>query len=276
MKIGTLKVSDSFAGQRLGEGAIGLALWEWQKSNHNQAYITVYPKHESLIRLIEQFGFIYGGKKNEENVYYKDKKILSYIDAKKSFPYINPEFKRGKYLPIYEKYHDQLFQYSELDKTPQQEAVMAASNGVTKIYVATPISLIDYLPGDIIFVYRIYGGDTGKKYKSVLTSYCTMVECVQFRKQGRNLKSFEEFKKYLGNKIVLNDSELSEWYGKGNVYALTLIYNGFFGKGKNIPNYKLDEKGLFNAHPYEMELTRQHVFEIMKMGGKHEEDFIVH
>jgi len=31
LKIGTLKVADWAQGERLGEGAIGLALWRWQK-----------------------------------------------------------------------------------------------------------------------------------------------------------------------------------------------------------------------------------------------------
>ena len=31
IKIGTFKLSERFRGQRLGEGAIGVALWYWQK-----------------------------------------------------------------------------------------------------------------------------------------------------------------------------------------------------------------------------------------------------
>lgn len=275
MKIGTLKISDSFTGQRLGEGAIGLALWEWQRSDYDQVYVTVYPKHDFLIRLIEQFGFVYGGEKGEERVYYKDKRNLSYDDSKKSFPYINPEFTRGKYLPINADYHDQMFQYSELDRTYQQDAIMAASNGVTKIYVATPSSSIEYLPGDVVFVYRIHDGER-KTFKSVLTSYCTLVECVQFKIGGTESQSFEEFKKYLGNKIVIDDSELIDWYGKRNVYALTLMYNGFFGRGNNIPYFKLNDEGLFYTYPYNVELTKQQVLRIMEMGGKDEEDFIIH
>ena len=52
LKIGTLKICSDFKGQRLGEGGIGLALWEWQRSPYQQIYLTVYPKHDDLIGLI--------------------------------------------------------------------------------------------------------------------------------------------------------------------------------------------------------------------------------
>ena len=37
--------------------ALGLALWEWQRSKLDEIYVTVFPKHKSLIKLLTRFGF---------------------------------------------------------------------------------------------------------------------------------------------------------------------------------------------------------------------------
>lgn len=270
-----MKISEDSKGYRLGEGAIGLALWQWQRSNLDQIYVTVYSKHESLINILESFGFISGGNKGEEKVYYKDKKKISYETPKKSFPYIDPSFTRGKYLPINDDYHDQMFQYSELGRTFQQDAVMAASNGFTKIYVATPNSTLSYISGDIVFVYRKHPGECGRTYKSVVTSYCTLIDCTSIKVNGKEIMSLGEFIKDVGNKTVLDEDELSKYYQRRNVYTLTLLYNGFFGKGKNVNHFKLKEQGMFESHPYNIVLDREQVFKIMKMGGKNENDIII-
>ncbi|SDF78324.1 hypothetical protein [Sporomusa acidovorans] len=68
IKIGTLKLSESIHGQRIGEGALGTALWRWQESNFNQIYVTVFPKHISLIELLTKFGFNNVGKISGENL----------------------------------------------------------------------------------------------------------------------------------------------------------------------------------------------------------------
>lgn len=79
MKICTLKLCSDVQGQRLGEGAIGIALWNWQRSQNNQTYLTVFEKQKSLIGLLEKFGFnCIGEKINGEKVFIKDKRTLKY------------------------------------------------------------------------------------------------------------------------------------------------------------------------------------------------------
>ena len=38
IKIGTLRLAERYRGLRLGEGAIGLALWKWQKTKTQEIY----------------------------------------------------------------------------------------------------------------------------------------------------------------------------------------------------------------------------------------------
>lgn len=52
-----MKIAERFRGQRLGEGAIGLVLWKWQKSGTDEIYVTAFDKQDLLISQLEKFGF---------------------------------------------------------------------------------------------------------------------------------------------------------------------------------------------------------------------------
>ena len=271
LKIGTLKICSDFKGQRLGEGGIGLALWEWQRSPYQQIYLTVYPKHDDLIGLIESFGFYNAGNKGGELVYVKDKRRLDSEDTERagfrSFPYIDPEFRRGVYLPIKAAYHDNMFPYSTLRNTAQSTDPMPVANGISKAFIATPNHTISYRPGDIVLVYRM--AETDKTYKSVITSYCTVSTVEWFKTNGRLAegKSWEGFVKAAGNKTVYDEAELKAAFEKRFVCIITLVYNGYFGQGHNVNNAWLRSRGLFDGHPYDIKLTREEVYSILKEGG---------
>lgn len=280
MKIGTLKISDGAQGQRLGEGAIGVALWKWQRSELSEVYVTVFSKHTKLIEILESYGFVNAGtKKNGELVFVKDKRHLVYDTPKRSFPFIDPEFIRGKYIPINDEFHDILFQNSELKgvhRSPEDDA-LAASNGLCKVYIASPVDDIEYHPGDIAIIYRIHTGVGQKKYKSVATSYCTIVCQVPIIKASRSLMSFDDFCRVVGNKSVYTPEELHEKYSKArNLVVLEMLYNGYFGPGKNITCDELTRAGVFGSeHPYKMQLSRDEVLWILRTGGKDERDIII-
>lgn len=56
-KIGTFVLAERYRGQRLGEGALGIALWIWQREKIQEIYVTVFEKHTQLIELLRKFGF---------------------------------------------------------------------------------------------------------------------------------------------------------------------------------------------------------------------------
>lgn len=281
IKIGTLKISEGSQEQRLGEGAMGIALWRWQQSDVMSIYVTVYPKHERLIRFLQLFGFVYAGmKENGESVYEKDKRKLDYGTAKLSFPYLNPNFSRGKYIPINDDFHDKLFQYSELKnvKRDPEEDALAASNGLCKVFIATPSDNIDYCPGDIAIIYRRHTGEGPKKYKSVATSFCTIKKQTPIKIAKNYQKSQDEFYSIVGNKSVYSKEELSDIYrNSSNKYlvVIEMIYNGYFGAGHNVTFDALSKEGLFDDYPYRINLAREDVLKIIRMGGKREQDIII-
>lgn len=276
MKIGTLKVDSEYEGQRLGEGAVGLALWKWQASPNNQVYVTVFPKHEDTIGILMKYGFKHETEKdNGEYVFIKDKRDLQYdIYGFSSFPYLNPDFRGGKYIPIEAVYHDQMFPYSTLMHTNQESDYTSVSNGIVKSYIATPNGTILYRPGDIALIYRI-SPDPPKSLKSVVTSFCTISTVTWVRNDYEIKISYEEFVKKIGNKTVYTNEKLKEVYNKRNVLIIELINNGYLGAGNNVNYNWLKSMGLFEDHPYEVKLTHDDVLKILKEGGKNENDIII-
>ncbi len=275
MKIGTLKVDPDFEGRRLGEGAIGIALWKWQQSPHDQIYVTIFPEHDDLIKMLTKFGFVMETTNERgESVFVKDKRKLQYDDwGFSSFPYIKPDFKGGKYLPIEAEYHDQMFPYSILNDTDQGSYYTPVSNGIVKNYIATPRDNIVYRPGYVVLIYRKSPDDPG--YKSVITSFCTIAYTKWVRHDCKAILSYDDFVSAVGNKTVYPDEKLKMIYRRRNVMIIGLVYNGYLGPDSHVNHSWLKSSGLFEDHPYKINLTHDDVLKILKEGGKDEHDFTV-
>ena len=259
-KISTLRLAERYRGQRLGEGAIGLALWNWQKSNRQEIYLTVFEKQDVLIDLLEKFGFIMMGyNENGECVYLKSRKNLDYSDSYKSFPFINPDFEKGGYLIVDDVYHDTLFPYSELAHTFQEQVALSVANGISKIYVGAQYTRPHYQVGEPVFVYRKHTKNDGqpKRYKSCLTSYCVVTDVIMVKTNNRELMTFEALCERIGNKSVFDERELRVRYDNDrNVVVIELLYHGYFGAGHNINNAWLTDNGYFNgAYPALIEVS---------------------
>ena len=269
IKIGTLKLDESIRNKRLGEGALGLCLWRWRDAGVQQIYVTVYSKQEALIRLLEKYGFSLAGyKDNNESVYIKDKSCLDISLPHNSFPFLPGSFEYGGILPINAQFHDQLFPYSELKNVQYIWSALenVAGNGVTKVYIATPASKLQYYSGEPIVIYRI--AKDNKQYRSVVSSYGRIINCVQIRTPEEPLMKYDEYRKLVGNKSIFDENSLRRLYFLNkNVYVLELVYCGFFGAGNNI-NYKtLKDEGLFEDYPYQIRYTTDEYKRILEMGG---------
>lgn len=276
LKIGTLKIGDYAKHQRLGEGAIGLALWYWQKMNANEVYITVFAKQKQLINLLQKFGFKkIGENRRGEGVYIKNKGDMDYTTPYKAFPYLSPQFPYSGYIPIKAEYHDTLFPYSELANTNQETEEIAAANGITKIFIASPARNVEYKMGEPVFIYRIHTGEGPKKYKSVVTSICTIVRQITVKSEGVIKLSYEEFCEIIANKSYFKQRELEGFYQKRNLILLEMVYNGGFGKGHNVTYHSLATNGLFDKYPYDIKLDYHQFRKILSLGGINVRNFII-
>lgn len=278
LKIGTLKLSQDNRGLRLGEGALGIALWRWQEKKYDEIYLTTFLKQQNIIGLVEKYGFKNIGKNiRGEEIYLKSKALLDYTSPYLSFPFINPNIEKSGILPINDHFHDKLFVYSQLRQNNIEVEEITAGNGITKIYIATPYDSLSYNIGEPLFVYRIHTGKGQKTYISAITSFVTVADIVQIKKNNTYLKTFEEYKKILGNKTVFNDPELNTIYNSNrlNIVVLELLYNGYFGKGNNINHSWLSSNGLFNTYPYKITYNKQQFRTILKEGKKDVSNIII-
>jgi hypothetical protein len=269
LKIGTLKVATRAQGERLGEGAIGLALWRWRDSGHSEVYVTVYEKHESLVGILRKFGFSrVGMKENGESVYVKDRRRLNYDDAHLAFPFLDPGFESANLLVVEDTYHDQLFPYSELANEFQESFRTAAANGVTKIYIGAPAS-VAAAPGHPVLIYRKYTGKDGRPgFKSVVTSYCMVTDVARIKRDGRELESREEYRLRVKNKSVFSAAEIDAWYRDNrNLMVIEMVYLGYFGLGHNVNWRWLKENGCWpDRHPNQFSYTPAQCRSILERG----------
>ena len=252
LKISTLKLCDRIQGNRLGEGAIGIALWKWLESDCEEIYVTVFGKHQKLIEMLQKFGFEYmGNNLSGEGIYLRSKETIDFSTPYSSFPFISKNNAKCFLLPIEAKWHDKLFPYAELSNTVQKNEEIAAANGVTKTYICFPYYEPSYTVGCPIMIYRI--AQENKSFKSVVTSYGTIVKWVKVKQDNNKLLSLEEYKRIVGNKSVFTDDEIEFFYMKQkNLYVLELVYDHAFGKGHNVNNYLLNQQGIWKScHPYQ-------------------------
>ncbi len=265
-KIRTIKIDHRNQGQRLGEGALGLILWYWQKTRRDQIYVTVFDKHEGLINLLLKFGFgKIGYNLNEEGVYLKDRRELDYSDPYKSFPFINPEFNKAGYVIIRDYYHDTMFPYSELKNTLQESVNLSVANGICKIYVGTAFTM-PYEIGEPVFIYRQDTQDRpGKRYRSCLTSYCVITDIIRPKISGQVQMGFDDLLRRIGNKSVYNETELHNQYqNSANMNVYEMLYFGYFGEGHNINMDWLDQNGYWpSCYPANGILSRNQFKEIL-------------
>lgn len=264
-KISTLKLADRFRGKRLGEGAIGLILWEWQKYGTEEIYITVFDRHKLLVELLIKFGFIFiGNNLNGEGVYLRSKNQINYSDEYKSFPFINPKINRSGYLIINENYHDTMFPYSELKNTIQEQLNLNVANGITKVYIGN-LHNIPYTKGDPIFIYRRSEKNPG--YKSCITSYCVVSNIIYAKKNNTVKISIDTLWNTFKDKTVLKKEEIQDMYRKDNVIIIEMIYYGYFGKGNNVNWQYLNNNGYWGSkYPTQTILSKQQFIRLLEKG----------
>lgn len=267
IKIGTLKLSEQIRNIRLGEGAIGVALWRWKESCTEEIYLTAFETHKKLIILLEKFGFRLAGKNSRgECLYIRSRKSIDYHNAYSSFPFINPSFTQAGLLPIDDSFHDLLFPYSELKRNKLSMEESVAGNGITKIYIASPYKSTAYQVGEPVCIYRRYTGGKQKGYNSVVTSFATIND-IKIVKSNWSVKcTIDEFIRMCSNKTIFKEENLRDIYRNQNVVIIQLVYNGYFGAGNNVNYFKLKDNDLFKTYPYNIKYTRSEFESILEMG----------
>jgi len=264
LKVATFKVEAH--GTKMGEQFIKIIMDRAVSEKVDLCYVTIFPKHDSLIKLVQGFGFEEYGEKgdclNPEKVFVKDmKKVID--DVNKDYPLIK-RISTDKYiLGIYPKYHSVMFPDSILT-TENKNILMDVShtNSIHKIYVCTMgVDVLKY--GDVLVIYRTAEEGKSAEYSAVATSLCVVEEV----KLQSDFDSFDEFFDYANQYSVFERQDLYYWYKRGGCKAIKMTYNAAFKK--RIVRHDLIEQIGLSRNEYWgfMKITDNQFDEIINRGG---------
>jgi len=228
LKIGTFKIDAH--GTKLGERFIKKSIDHAIEYAVKEIYLTIFPKHSTLINLLKEFGFHKKGIKISENgeeiVFLKNLENLT-GNIHNDYPLLNSVGCNKYVLSIYPEWHTQLFPDSILNnETYDIIEDVSHTNSIKKTYICF-MELDELKAGDIIIIYRTKDDQGPAWYRSVITSVCTVDDV-------RNRASFSdknEYIQYTEKFSVFDKQGLSDWWERrGNLFVIKMLYNAAFSK----------------------------------------------
>ncbi len=262
LKVGTFKIDahNTKLGERFVKKVMDAALYK----KADEIYVTIFPKHEGLIRILQRYGFNEEGKKGDEIVLVKNMKVLT-GDILKDYPMIQTTGKRKFVLSIKPQYHTKMFPDSILknEEGTKYELIkdVAHTNSIHKIYVTSMSDAALLQSGDLIAIYRTKDDAGPARYRSVITSVCQIEEV----KTIRDFADVDAFLEYANYYSVFNPNELRQWYGKKNFTVLKMTYN--IALTKRVTNgYLVDELNVAPKYWGFFQLTDEQFNAILKKG----------
>lgn len=241
LKVCLFKISPYVAGNRYGEQLLKTAMDFGYRNTYDSMYLSVFPKHKSLVSLIEKFGFIRAGSNARgEDYYYKPCKPDNLLKAslfdfhKRFWPAFSAIGTDIFVIPIIPTYVDRLFPENKITPVTLPGVFsdpVIPGNAIRKVYISnSQTKLIE--PGSIILFYA--------------TQY-SQVFAVGICEEYSEFNSIEELKSFVGNRSVYKDSELLDRLNRGSVKALNFYYSCLLDRPLGLKF--LMEKGVLKAQP---------------------------
>ena len=161
MKISTFKVAEEHRGRRYGELLLKAAFNELRANRYDHVWLTVFERHETLIAMLEDFGFYQHHEKTDlgELIYVKDltadqERVTDPFEYHQRYgpPAVNLSLGPVYVIPIQPQYHRRLF-----PDDPHQRKLIEGNdpygNAIRKAYLSR--GPIHPLPrGAVILFYR--------------------------------------------------------------------------------------------------------------------------
>lgn len=272
LKVVTFKINPY--GTQLGERFIKVITDYAVSNNVDVCYVTIFAEHESLIQLVEEYGFVKHGLKgagdNLEVILTKDMRKSKH-DIYLDYPLINKNKGKKYVLGIYPKDHSMMF--PEPISRTEDKAVLEDvpyTNSVNKIHVCSMYTAKQFKKGDIVVVYRTGEEEKFDEFSAVATSICVVDEI----KLQDEFKTFDKFYDYASLYNALDKDDLNEDYNNGNLVAIKMTYN--VALEKRITRHNLIEKAGLNrfADWGCFEISDSEFEEILKLGNVNENFFV--
>ena len=270
LKVGTFKIDrrGTNRGERFMKRILDIAIIH----DFTEVYVTMFDDTDELMHLrhfFERYGFVEVGRKSHakgrsESVLLRD--MTSHVgDMVKDYPFVDRTQGNKYLLAIKPEYHTKLFPDSIL-RTEHYEILQDVSptNSINKIYICWMKGVDQLKSGDKLIIYRTTDGVGAAKYRSVVTSVCSVLEL----KTIRDFANIDEFVQYTNRYSIFNETELRKWYhSKPHFVVIKVLYNLAFQK-KVIRKELIGQIGLpADAYWGFMPLTETQFNDILNLGN---------
>lgn len=230
LKVGTFKIQQrgTTRGERFIKKIMDVAI----KKKVEEIYVTIFPKHEFLIKLFNKYGFETVAKKRhtdeDELVLVKNMEYNSDKNILENYPFVRINDVNIHCLSIYPKFHTKMFPDSILMNEKSYDLIrdVSPSNSIHKVYVTKMNNIGTIKKGDIILIYRTSDNKGPARYRSVISSVCVVEELIS----TKAFESEEAYYKYCNKYNVFTNEELARFYNIDGAYAIKMTYNIAFYK----------------------------------------------
>lgn len=269
LKICTFKVRPESRGVKLGELLLKKVFWFAQKNAYDLVYVTTYKTQNSLIDLLEYYGFQNTATKQDGELIYEKRFSQNRLSrelgqdlftmAKINYPrFVSDAGVRAFGIPIKESYHDTL--YPDLKYDPQGDLFESSGliggpnrpgNTIRKVYLCRAKSKLGE-PGSLLFFYK-------SKSKHEPSQSITAVGIFE---ELANANSTKELMTLSGGRSVYSEQELESWQAskENPIKVINYLLAGYIDPPVSLS--ELQEIGIFREHP------PQSIFEIKENLGK--------
>ncbi len=256
MKICTFKVRPESRGIKLGELLLKQVFWFVQSNQYDLVYLTTFPQQDTLIDLLEYYGFtvtyttksgelVYEKALSRERLHAADGK--SFFDAARlNYPrfYAGPEVEAYG-IPIKEVYHEvlfpeiadrrqaDLFHFGGLGAGPH-----TPGNTIRKVYLCRAPAWIDQ-PGAVLLFYK---GRSTREPSQALTTIGIFEDMALAH-------SVEELRRLAGGRSVYSERQLLAWEASPDrpVKVINFLLAGHINPPISLSAMRSD--GLIPSHP---------------------------
>jgi len=259
LKLCTFKVATESRGRKLGEQLLKQALWHAQRNGYDLVYLTVYPKQERLIWLLEEFGFQKTDERGNGELTYE--KVLGHgrLDllkgesaleaAHRAYPRFHDGSGVSKFaIPIRPVYHRILFpERSSSDEVDPGRP----GNTIKKVYLTHTRSR-QMRSGDLIFFYMSQGQHADSQS---ITSVGVIADI-------NRPKDYNDLVRVTARRSAYTDFQLKEFSAGGPVTAIDFLLVGHLGQRVHL--HDLLAGGILNGCPQSVTKIPEERYRLLK------------
>lgn len=257
IKVSTFKVSDT--GKKIGESFIKIMINEAIEKKIDEIYVTTFEKQDSLIYLLEQYGFKYFTYKNttkSDNTVEKEMIYVKDMKNRNEYPYVKVTEQRIFIVPVQPQYHKLLFEEAEKEFQISIDDTLGkntSANAIKKAFISnSKIKMIR--PGDILLFYA-----------SIDKKAITTLGIVETT--WNNFESQEEIFNMVRKRTAYNKNELEK---VAKVDSLVIMFKHYLTFNKPITDKFLYQNNILNGPPQSIGEIKKEDFEKIVIEGKSE------